>query len=194
MEEHTPESLLAEIASGSTEAISQLYDDFSAALFGIALGILKNHSEAEETLQDIFVTIWRKASQYNPEQGKASTWLITLTRNRSIDRLRSRQRREKLHLDVQSESFGKNESNSPITPLLESELVEQIRETLKTLPEEMRVVLELTFFHSLTQTEIAETLSQPLGTVKSRIRRAMERVRSTLSKNSDFFNPSNSPR
>jgi RNA polymerase sigma-70 factor (ECF subfamily) len=183
----SPEELLAAIAQGSTEAFSQLYDEFSNALLGITLGILKNRAEAEETLQDIFVTIWKSADKYRPELGKASTWLISLTRNRSIDRLRSRQRREKLVETAQdNQTFPDFETQSPETPLIASELSERVRESLKTLPDDMRTVLELAFFHSLTQNEISEYLDQPLGTVKSRIRRAMERVRSSLSDISDY--------
>ncbi|GHC47106.1 sigma-70 family RNA polymerase sigma factor [Roseibacillus persicicus] len=182
----TPEDLLAAVAGGSTEAFSQLYDEFSSALLGITLGILKNRAEAEEALQDIFVTIWKSADKYRPELGKASTWLISLTRNRAIDRLRSRKRRDKLVEAVSEEGFKNIDEESPETPLIAAELSERVRQSLKTLPEDMRTVLELAFFHSLTQSEISEYLNQPLGTVKSRIRRAMERVRTTLTDISDY--------
>ena len=121
--ESTPEELLTAIAGGSTEAFSQLYDEFSSALLGITLGILKNRAEAEETLQDIFVTVWKSAEKYQPEKGKASTWLISLTRNRAIDRLRSRQRREKLVETAQEKNtFADFDDKSPETPLIASEL------------------------------------------------------------------------
>jgi RNA polymerase sigma-70 factor, ECF subfamily len=179
--EVSPEELLARIAAGCTDAFSQLYDDFSAALFGITLGILKNHAEAEETLQDLFVSIWEKASRYDSQHGKATSWLITMTRNRAIDRLRSRQRREKLHASAQHESsINPPTQDSPDSPLIAAERALRVRQALTSLPEEMRIALELAFFHSLTQTEIAATLNEPLGTVKARIRRAMERVRLTL--------------
>ena len=185
----TPEELLAQVAQGSTEAFSQLYDEFSSALLGITLGILKNRAEAEETLQDIFVTIWKSADKYHPERGKGSTWLISLTRNRSIDRLRSRQRRDKLVETARDKSVLPDfDDRSPETPLIASELSERVRESLKTLPDDMRTVLELAFFHSLTQNEISEYLDQPLGTVKSRIRRAMERVRTSLDDISEYRN------
>ncbi len=179
--EVSPEELLARIAAGCTNSFSKLYDDFSAALFGITLGILKNHAEAEETLQDLFVSIWEKASRYNSQHGKATTWLITMARNRAIDRLRSRQRREKLHASAHHETFlDPPTQESPDSPLMASERALRVRLALKSLPEEMRIALELAFFHSLTQTEIAETLQEPLGTIKARIRRAMERVRLIL--------------
>ena len=185
----TPEELLAQVAQGSTEAFSQLYDEFSSALLGITLGILKNRAEAEETLQDIFVTVWKSADKYHPERGKASTWLISLARNRSIDRLRSRQRREKLvETAREKDSVPDFDDKSPETPLIAMELSERVRASLRTLPEDMRTVLELAFFHSLTQNEISEYLDQPLGTVKSRIRRAMERVRASLTDISEYRN------
>jgi RNA polymerase sigma-70 factor, ECF subfamily len=188
--EVSPEELLAQIAAGCTDAFSKLYDDFSAALFGITLGVLKNHAEAEETLQDLFVGIWERASRYDPIHGKATTWLITMARNRAIDRLRSRQRREKLHESAHQETFiNPPIQDSPDSPLIASERAVQVRQALKSLPDEMRVALELVFFHSLTQTEIAETLNEPLGTVKARIRRAMERVRLILTSYSDSQEP-----
>lgn len=182
-----PEKLLAEIAAGSSEALATLYDDFSAALLGIALGILKNRAEAEEALQEIFLSVWKKASRYNEAQGRASTWLISITRNRCIDRLRMRQRREKVHRNAHDETTIWPEQD---TPLIASERASKVQQTLKSLPDEMRHILELVFFQNLTQTEIAETLQQPLGTVKSRIRRAMERVRLALADQSDLQSPS----
>jgi RNA polymerase sigma-70 factor (ECF subfamily) len=183
------ETLLSEIAAGSAEALAALYDDFSSGLFGIAVGILKNRAEAEETLQDVFLTIWKNAGKYNPEQGKASTWLITMTRNRCIDRIRSRQRREKLHENAHAENMVTMTQDSPESPLISGEMAAEVRATLQTLPEDMRHVLELVFYQSLTQTEIAENLQEPLGTIKSRIRRAMGRVRSKLITKSDFKPP-----
>lgn len=186
----SPEELLTRIAAGCTDAFSKLYDDFSSALFGITLGILKNHAEAEETLQDLFVSIWEKASRYDSRHGKATTWLITMTRNRAIDRLRSRERREKLHASARHETFlDPPTQDSPDSPLIAAERAGQVRLALKSLPEEMRIALELAFFHSLTQTEIAATLNEPLGTIKARIRRAMERVRLILSSHSDSQEP-----
>lgn len=186
----SPEELLAQIAAGSTDAFSKLYDDFSAALFGITLGILKNHAEAEETLQDLFVSIWEKASRYDSQYGKATTWLITMARNRAIDRLRSRQRREKLHISAIDETFlDPPLQDSPDRPLIAAERALSVRQALTSLPEEMRIALELVFFHSLTQTEIAAALGVPLGTIKARIRRAMERVRLLLVKDMGSQDP-----
>jgi len=184
--EASPEELLARIAAGSTDAFSTLYDDFSAALFGITLGILKNHAEAEETLQDLFVSVWEKASLYDSQHGRATTWLTTMARNRAIDRLRSRQRREKLHESARHETFLHPTAQvAPDSPLIAAERAVKVHQALKSLPDEMRIALELVFFHSLTQTEIAATLNEPLGTVKARIRRAMERVRLILTNHPD---------
>jgi RNA polymerase sigma-70 factor, ECF subfamily len=188
--EMSPEELLARIAAGCTDAFSKLYDDFSSALFGITLGVLKNHAEAEESLQDLFVAIWEKASRYDSRYGKAATWLITMARNRAIDRLRSRQRREKLHASAHHETFlNPPTHDSPDRPLIAAERACRVRQALTSLPVEMRIALELAFFHSLTQTEIATKLNEPLGTIKARIRRAMERVRLTLTNDPDSQEP-----
>jgi RNA polymerase sigma-70 factor (ECF subfamily) len=192
--EGSPEQLLAKIAAGSSDALSKLYDDFSAALFGITLGVLKNRAEAEEALQEIFVAVWEKASSYSSNHGKATTWLITMARNRAIDALRSRQRREKLHISAHTESFLNNPAHEPPdSPLIAAERAIEVHQALKSLPEEMRVVLEMAFFHSLTQTEIAEILNEPLGTIKSRIRRAMERVRLTITNDQGSREPDEYP-
>lgn len=185
--ESSPEQLLARIAVGCTDSFSILYDGFSAALFGITLGILKNRAESEEILQELFVTIWEKASSYDPQQGKATSWLITMARNRALDSLRSRQRLEKLHESAHQETFlNAATQESPDSPLIASERASEVLQALKSLPAEMRIVLELTFFNSLTQTEIAQTLNEPLGTIKSRIRRAMERIRHILTNHQGF--------
>ncbi|MDP0491917.1 MAG: sigma-70 family RNA polymerase sigma factor [Verrucomicrobiota bacterium JB023] len=181
--EKNPETLLAAVGTGCRESFSLLYDDFSAALFGIVLGIVKNRAEAEEVLQEVFLSIWRKAGKYDKGMGKATTWLITIARNKAIDHLRSRQRREQLHENAGKENFIENAEPRPDSPLIASEQAEEVREALKALPDDMRRVLELAYFHSLTQTEISEFLHQPLGTIKSRIRRGMERVRLLLKDN-----------
>ncbi len=176
-----PEELLQRIAGGCRDSFGALYDAFSAALFGITLGVTRNPSEAEEVLQDAFLKIWHKADHYDPALGKASTWIIHLTRNLAIDRLRKRQRRDKLNDRASAEPAFENEQNPPSSPLIAAETARAVRDALAKLPPDQKRALELAFFHGLTQTEIAEALGEPLGTIKSRIRRAMERVRFILS-------------
>lgn len=175
-----PEDLLHRISGGCAESFSALYDAFGPALFGIAVGVTRNHAEAQEVLQDAFVAIWNKAGQYDPARGKASTWIIHLTRNLAIDRLRKRQRRDKMMERAAAQPEPTPRPASPISPLIAAETARRVREVLRTLPDDQRLALELAFYEGLTQTEIAERLQEPLGTVKSRIRRAMERVRSVM--------------
>lgn len=178
MSEPTPEQLLAAIATGCTDSLSALYDGFSSSLFGIAFGITHNHADAQEVLQDAFVAIWKKADKYNPSLGKASSWIIHLTRNLAIDRLRKHQRRNKMMTRASEEPEREPAEPHPSSPLIAAETATSVRKVMRTLPDDQRIALELAFFDGLSQTEISEKLEIPLGTIKSRIRRAMERVRS----------------
>ncbi|GAA5483393.1 RNA polymerase sigma factor [Haloferula sargassicola] len=182
MTEPEPEILLSRIASGCTESFSALYDAFSSSLFGIALGVTHNHAEAQEILQEAFLAIWKKADRYDPRLGKASTWIIHLTRNLAIDRLRKRQRRDagddRLRQEPRFESMPEN----PTGLLISKETAQHLREVLRTLPDDQQQALELAFYEGLSQSQIAERLGEPLGTIKSRIRRAMERVRSVVTR------------
>lgn len=176
----TPENLLRQIAGGCRQSFASLYDAYSGALFGIALGITRNRCEAEDILQEAFLKIWHRAGQYDPNLGKASSWITHLTRNLAIDRLRMRQRRDKLLLRALEEPTFAAPNGSPPNPLIAAETARSIRTALAALPSDQKRALELAFFHGLTQTEIADALQEPLGTIKSRIRRAMERVRLLL--------------
>lgn len=180
MEERTPEQLLANIASGCADSFSSLYDAFHANLYGIAVGITRNHAEAQEVLQEAFLAIWKKADKYDPRLGKASTWIIHLTRNLCIDRLRTRKRRDAGDEKLRDEPKPEPRSADPAGSLISQETILRVREVLKSLPDDQRHALELAFYEGLSQSQIAERLREPLGTIKSRIRRAMERVRSVV--------------
>lgn len=180
MSEATPEQLLDAVSRGCERSLSSLYDEFSPALFGIALGVTRNRAEAQEVLQDAFVAIWNKAGQYDPALGKASTWIIHLTRNLAIDALRKRQRRDNMMTRAGAEPEQKPPADDPASPLIAAETAARVRQALATLPDDQRAAVELAFFEGFTQTEISEKLELPLGTIKSRIRRALERVRRVL--------------
>ncbi len=174
----SPEALLTRVAAGCPHSFAILYDRFAAALYGIALGMMRDHAEAQEVLQDSFITAWKNAGLYDPSLGKASTWLIHLTRNTAIDRIRRKRRRGKLLDQIAVEPRCSPDSISPDSPLIEAEVAREMIRLLKTLPDDQRTALELAFYDGLTQVEIAQRLHLPLGTIKSRIRRAMDRVRS----------------
>ncbi|MBB5350683.1 RNA polymerase sigma-70 factor (ECF subfamily) [Haloferula luteola] len=187
MTDPSPEELLDRISKGCTDSLSQLYDGFSAALYGIALGILKNEAEAQEVLQEAFIALWEKADRYDPGLGKASSWIIHLTRNLAIDRLRKRQRQHVGQERFLEQRSPEPEVAEPSSALISQERAARVQAALRALSPEYRSVLELAFFHGLTQSEIAERLQLPLGTAKSRIRRAMERVRLLMTDSSTDF-------
>jgi RNA polymerase sigma-70 factor (ECF subfamily) len=178
----SPDQWLLRAGTGCVDSFSRLYDQCADALFGIALGILRDRDEAQEVLQDAFVAIWKNAARYDPSLGTATGWMIHLTRNLAIDRVRKRRRIEGLRRRF-SEENEIQEQDVPASPLIDAETAGRVRSALKRLPGDQRQALDLAFFQGCTQTEIAEILREPLGTVKSRIRRAMERVKTLLEKN-----------
>ncbi|WP_226894647.1 RNA polymerase sigma factor [Luteolibacter marinus] len=180
----TPDQLLIRASGGCADSFSQLYDLCSGALFGIALGISRNHAEAQEILQDAFVSIWKNAGRYDPSLGSATAWMIHLTRNLSIDRLRKRQRGDELHRKFSEErAVTDDDAEAPESPLIAAEVAQRVRKAMTGLPRDQQVALNLAFFEGRTQTEIATQLSEPLGTIKSRIRRAMDRVKHLMGEN-----------
>ena len=188
MNPHTDTELAAEIAllkqigQGDRRSFEALYDRFSGVLFSTAYRVMNNQEAAEDVLQDVFVMIWEKAPLYDSARGKPMTWAVTLTRNKAIDRLRSTQRRNRLQDDVQreSETFEQFDDRSSFDAVAAGETNTLVREAIGKLSKDQREAIELAFFSSLTQTEIAERLDEPLGTIKARIRRGMMRLRELL--------------
>ena len=176
-------ALLRQVAQGDRRSFEALYDRFSGVLFSTAYRVLNNQEAAEDVLQDVFIQIWEKAPLYDPARGKPMTWAVTLTRNKAIDRLRSTQRRSRLQDEVQreSETFEQFDDRSSFDAVASGETGKLVREAVRKLSKDQREAIELAFFSSLTQTEIAERLGEPLGTVKARIRRGMMKLRDVLS-------------
>ena len=175
-------ALLRQIGQGDRRSFEALYDRFAGVLFSTAYRVLNNQEAAEDVLQDVFVQIWEKAPLYDPARGKPMTWAVTLTRNKAIDRLRSTQRRNRLGDDLQheSESLTQFDDRSSFDAVSSAETAKLVREAIGKLSRDQREAIELAFFSSLTQTEIAERLGEPLGTVKARIRRGMMRLRELI--------------
>lgn len=173
---------LKRIAQGDTDALSSLYDRFSATLFSIGCRLLGNESEAEDLLQEVFLKIWDKAQKYDAQLGSPTAWLITLTRNAAHDRLRSSQRRHRLVDALTTESVAGAQvlEAPPDEGLLSRETVMAVRAALVQLPVDQRQAIEFAFIGGLTQTEIAAQLGEPLGTIKARIRRGMLALRDLL--------------
>ena len=174
--------LLKRVGQGDRESFEQFYARFAGVLFSVACRILNNQEAAEDVLQDVFIQIWEKASLYDPLRGKPLTWAVTLTRNKSIDRLRSIQRRVRLHDDVEKQflTFERFDGKSSADAVESVEKGTMVQEAIKKLSSDQRQAIELAFFSGLSQAEIAEFLDQPLGTVKARIRRGMMKLHEVL--------------
>jgi len=171
--------LLRRTAGGDREAFSALYDRLSRILYAAALKVLNNPDDALDVTQDTFLQIWDKAALYDPARGRPLTWAMTLVRNRSIDRLRSIQRRVRLNEEAEEEAkvVPQQEAPDSAQEVSSIERGEILRSAVLKLSPEQREAIELAFFSGLTQNEVAERLNQPLGTVKARIRRGMLRLR-----------------
>jgi RNA polymerase sigma-70 factor (ECF subfamily) len=179
--EATDEALLSGIAQGDCEAFARFYDRHSAALLGLVSRILCDEAEAEDALQEAFVSIWERAGDYRPTLGKPLSWALTVTRNKAIDRLRQRHRHAKVLSDAASEPTWPAAPPLPfVSPALMAEDTHAVRTALAQLPREQRHALDLAYFHGLTQAEIATQTGAPLGTVKARIRRGLLQLRDAL--------------
>lgn len=178
--------LLRQIAGGDEVALASLYDRYKSILFGLILRILHSQPEAEDILQDVFIQVWKRAADFDEERGRPFTWLVTLARSRSIDRLRQLSSRERTATEASRnapELWTDAEEDA-----IKSEQSAVVRGALAELPEEQRHTLLLAYFEGLTQTEIATRLNAPLGTVKTRMRSGMIKLRELLGdKVKNFF-------
>jgi RNA polymerase sigma-70 factor (ECF subfamily) len=174
-----PRALLQQIAGGDGEAFRRFYDRYASLVFTFAIRLLGSRSDAEDLLQEVFLQVWRQAQSYSPERGSPEAWLITMTRSRGIDKLRSTRRRDMSPLspDEPARLEGGMHTEPP-TQASEAKLT--LEGVLTKLPEAQRTVLELAYFDGLTQSEIAARLREPLGTVKTRMRAGLERLRGFL--------------
>jgi RNA polymerase sigma-70 factor (ECF subfamily) len=171
--------LIQQVAKQDREAFSQLYDRFSALVFTLAMRMLKVRSDAEDLLQEVFVQLWRQAGSYSQERGSPEAWIISIARSRAIDKIRSIRRMEK-HFVLTDDPSSAESSLSAESSAAESEVRITMNSALANLPEAQRRVLELAYFDGLTQTEIADRLAEPLGTIKTRMRSGIQRLRDML--------------
>jgi RNA polymerase sigma-70 factor (ECF subfamily) len=166
------------VAAGDREALSELYDQTSPLVYGLALRILRNRADAEEITLDVFTQVWRSAGAYDGRRGSVTAWLATLTRSRAIDRLRAR-----ANWDWQSD-FEQAERSRAQPPAREAGWLAQqrllVESALAELPGEQRRLIELAYFAGFSHTELASRTGLPLGTVKTRIRLAMMKLRELL--------------
>ena len=175
-------TLMRLIAHAKTDALSELYDRYFRQVFGLALAVIKDRALAEEITQDVFLRVWTNAKTYQEDQAKVSVWLMRIARNRAIDVLRGR----KAHPEQQTialEYSHPSERTSQDTPQKALELTlqkERIQAAVAQLPEDQQHVITLMYFHGYTQQEIADLLKTPLGTIKTRARLAMLKLRELL--------------
>ena len=172
--------LVERIAAGSTEALSDLYDQYSSLLLALSRRVLGSQEEAEDVLQEVFVQVWRQAHRYDAKRSSVSTWLSLITRSRSIDRLRSRNVQDKTAQAAHEENPQVDASPEGARNVLEHERRLRLRTELAELPKEQRQVLELAFYKGMTQSEIAASTGIPLGTVKTRTLLAMRKLKKAL--------------
>lgn len=173
-------TLLARVADGDEAALSELYDRFSGMLLGMARRVLGSTSDSEEVLQEVFLQVWRQAGRYDPSRSSVSTWLVLITRSRSIDLLRSRKVKERTREQARQEKPPAHTSPTGHGSVLLDERRKRLEEELARIPPEQRQVLELAFFEGMTQSEIAAATDIPLGTVKTRTLLAMKKMRRAL--------------
>lgn len=172
--------LLRRIAAADQTALAGLYDRHSAILYSVAVKILQDEKEAEDVLQEVFVQIWEKAATFDTTRGNALGWTATLARNKAIDRLRARQRRDRLMVHSQEEGQALEPLDATENPLFARDQLSLIRAVVGSLPLEQQTAIKLAFFEGLTHEEIAARLTTPLGTIKARIRRGMLHLRAEL--------------
>jgi RNA polymerase sigma-70 factor (ECF subfamily) len=169
-------SLLDRIDRGDADALALLYDRYAPRVLGLTTRILGDRDEAEDVLQEVFLQVWRAPRQFDPSRGAALTWLLVLARSRAIDRLRSLRRRGRdRHVDVAAAGLASAQDVEHDAGAAQEGSA--VRQALAGLPSEQRRALELAYFDGYTQTEIAELTGAPLGTVKTRLRQGMMKLR-----------------
>ncbi len=175
----TDEALLERIAAGDAGALGELYDAYGRTVFAVVYGMLADPEAAEEVAQDVFHAVWRRAGGYQRDRGAVRTWLLAIARNAAIDWRRTRGKRVEREVELDAAAEMRADAGVEDSVLL-SLRAERVREAVRILPAEQRDVLALAFWGGLTQTEIAERTGTPLGTVKSRVRLGMEKLRQYL--------------
>jgi RNA polymerase sigma factor (sigma-70 family) len=170
------EAILALLARSDDDALAELYDRFGRIAYGIALRVVRDAALAEDAVQDSFLQVWRRAASYDPARARAGTWVLTIVHRRAVDLVRREQRRRGEPLESAPQSGG--ESTDEEAALRSQRRL--VQEALRQLPDEQREALELAYYGGYTQSELAERLGLPLGTVKSRMFSGLARLRDLL--------------
>ncbi len=180
--QQTEVELLQRIAEGDKDALSSLYDRFIRQVYSLSLRMLENQSLAEEVAQDVFMTVWSRGTSYNSDRGSFISWLLSVTHNRCIDELRKRRRRARFAtVDIDDVRFDIGGSaDEVINAIFSRSSRAKIAEALNKLPPPQKQVIVMAYFQGLTQSEISGVLGTPLGTVKTRMRLGLQKMRDLL--------------
>jgi RNA polymerase sigma-70 factor (ECF subfamily) len=181
--------LVERMRSGDERALAQFYDRWFPVVNGVVSRMLQSADDAEDVVEEAFWQAWRKAGQFSGERGSVQTWLLTIARSRALDRLRAnrRLREDSIHGEptddraASTSAFADTSSDDPAVAVEQRERRRLVLDALDALPVEQRSALELAYFGGLSQAEIAQQTGQPLGTIKTRIRLAMQKLRERLS-------------
>jgi RNA polymerase sigma-70 factor, ECF subfamily len=177
--ERSDDQLLLAVARGDQAAFAALYDELAGIVHGVVRRVLRDPSQSEEVTQEVFVEVWRTATRFDPERGSARTWVLTMAHRRAIDRVRSEQASRD-----RTERVGRNEQQRDYDEVSEKVEIrlehQQVREALSTLTDLQREAVELAYFKGYTYREVADLLDTPLGTIKTRMRDGLIRLRDAL--------------
>ena len=170
------EALVALAARSEQSALAELYDRYGRPAYSLALRVLRDDALAEDAVQDAFLALWRTAARFVPERGKASTWIFTLVHRRAVDLVRREERRRADTIEQAPEQGGGSVEEEALLRFQR----ERVQDALKKLPDQQREAIELAYYGGFTQSELAERLGQPLGTIKSRMFLGLARLRELL--------------
>lgn len=172
------EALLALAAREDEGALAALYDRYGRVAYGLALRIVRDPALAEDAVQEAFLTVWRTAASFRSDRSKPSAWILTLVHRRAVDVVRREERRRAAPLETAGEPDAHGLATDEEIELSDRRRI--VQEALRRLPDEQREALELAYYGGLTQSELAERLSVPLGTIKSRMFTGLGRLRDLL--------------
>lgn len=175
--------LMQKIKANDAEALKELYNLYDRLLFGMILSIVKKREEAEDVLQEVFLTIWEKAHTFKEKRGNVYSWVVTITRNKAIDRIRSKgyKTQQKASVSINEPPFIlEGNKFDPLETTIYSDRAELVQKALDEIPESQREVLKIAYYRGMTQSEISEHLEIPLGTVKTRTRQGMIKLKNIL--------------
>ena len=173
------EALVALVARGDEQALAELYDRVGRIAYGLACRVLRDDRLAEDAVQEAFLGVWRTAAGFSAERGKASTWILTLVHRRAVDLVRREERRRAEPFDESTAKEQTGGASAEDAAWLQFERV-RVQEALKQLPDAQREAIELAYYGGFSQSELAERLGQPLGTIKSRMFAGLARLRELL--------------